>query len=40
VVRPQSGGATTLIAVIVGLVAWALFAFVLHLRLIGVAPLG
>jgi uncharacterized membrane protein len=40
VVRPQSGGAATLIAVIVGLVAWALFAFVLHLRLIGVAPLG
>jgi uncharacterized membrane protein len=40
VVRPQSGGAATLIVVIVGLVAWALFAFVLHLRLIGVAPLG
>jgi uncharacterized membrane protein len=40
VTRPQSGAAATLIAVGVGLVIWGLFAFVLHLKLIGVAPLG
>ena len=37
---PPGPGSRTAIAVVVGLVAWAVFAFALHLPLIGVAPFG
>jgi uncharacterized membrane protein len=37
---PALGASRDAIAVVVGLVAWALFAFVLHVMLIGVAPFG
>jgi uncharacterized membrane protein len=39
-VRPAGRTAPTLIAVFVGLVAWAAFAMFLHLPLIGVRPFG
>ena len=37
---PAGPGSRTAIAVAVGLVAWAVFAFALHRPLIGVAPFG
>lgn len=37
---PAGPGARTAIAVAIGLVAWAVFAFALHRPLIGVAPFG
>jgi uncharacterized membrane protein len=37
---PAGPGSRTAITVVVGLVAWAVFAFVLHRPLIGVAPFG
>ncbi len=37
---PAGPGSRTAIAVVVGLVAWAVFAFALHRPLIGVAPFG
>jgi uncharacterized membrane protein len=37
---PAGRGSRTAIAVVVGLVAWAAFAFALHRPLIGVAPFG
>ena len=37
---PAGPGSRTAITVIVGLVAWAVFAFALHRPLIGVAPFG
>jgi uncharacterized membrane protein len=37
---PAGPGARTAITVVVGLVAWAVFAFALHRPLIGVAPFG
>ena len=37
---PQALGSRTAITVVVGLVAWAVFAFALHRPLIGVAPFG
>lgn len=37
---PAGTGSRTAIAVVVGLVAWAVFAFALHRPLIGVAPFG
>jgi len=38
--RPAATMGRTLVAVVVGLVAWAAFAFHLHASLIGVQPLG
>ena len=38
--RPAGSGARTAIAVVVGLLAWAAFAFALHRPLIGVGPFG
>jgi len=37
---PAGPGSRTAITVVVGLVAWAVFAFALHRPLIGVAPFG
>ena len=37
---PAGPGSRTAIAVVIGLVAWAVFAFALHRPLIGVAPFG
>ena len=37
---PAGPGSRTAITVVVGLVAWAMFAFALHRPLIGVAPFG
>jgi uncharacterized membrane protein len=37
---PAGPGSRTAIAVVAGLVAWAVFAFALHRPLIGVAPFG
>jgi len=37
---PPGPGSRTAITVVVGLVAWAVFAFALHRPLIGVAPFG
>jgi uncharacterized membrane protein len=37
---PAGPGVRTVITVVVGLVAWAVFAFALHRPLIGVAPFG
>jgi uncharacterized membrane protein len=37
---PAGPASRTAIAVVVGLVAWAVFAFALHRPLIGVAPFG
>jgi uncharacterized membrane protein len=37
---PAGPGSRTTITVVVGLVAWAVFAFALHRPLIGVAPFG
>ena len=37
---PAGPGSRTAIAIVVGLVAWAVFAFALHRPLIGVAPFG
>jgi uncharacterized membrane protein len=37
---PAGPGSRTAIAVVVGVVAWAVFAFALHRPLIGVAPFG
>jgi uncharacterized membrane protein len=37
---PTGPGSRTAITVVVGLVAWAVFAFALHRPLIGVAPFG
>jgi uncharacterized membrane protein len=37
---PADPGSRTAITVVVGLVAWAVFAFALHRPLIGVAPFG
>ena len=37
---PAGPGSRTAITVVVGLVAWAVFAFALHRHLIGVAPFG
>jgi uncharacterized membrane protein len=39
-VVPASTTGRTALAIVVGTVAWALFAFLLHRLLIGVAPLG
>ncbi|MGE5160367.1 MAG: NnrU family protein [Betaproteobacteria bacterium] len=39
-IYPAGPGSRTAIAVTVGLVAWAVFAFALHRPLIGVAPFG
>ena len=39
-VYPVGPGSRTLLAVGVGLIAWAVFAFVLHRPLIGVSPFG
>jgi uncharacterized membrane protein len=38
--RPSATAGRTLVAVVVGLIAWAAFAFHLHASLIGVQPLG
>jgi uncharacterized membrane protein len=38
--RPSATAGSTLVAVAVGLIAWAAFAFHLHASLIGVQPLG
>jgi uncharacterized membrane protein len=38
--RPPGRAVPTVLAVLIGLVAWVVFAVVLHLRLIGVAPMG
>jgi uncharacterized membrane protein len=40
VTYPAGPGARTVITVVVGLLAWAAFAFALHRPLIGVAPFG
>ena len=37
---PAGRGSRTVLAVVIGVLAWSVFAFWLHLRLIGVAPLG
>ena len=39
-VYPSASNSGTVLAVLAGVVAWALFAFWLHAPLIGVAPLG
>ena len=39
-VWPAGRGSRTVLAVVIGVLAWSVFAFWLHLRLIGVAPLG
>jgi hypothetical protein len=40
VVRAAPRTAPTLVTIVIGVVAWAVFAMFLHLPLIGVRPLG
>jgi uncharacterized membrane protein len=39
-VYPKGGAGSTVLTVVIGLVAWAVFAFWLHGPLIGVRPFG